>query len=657
MKFNDRKILCLTFDELVPDIMPKGTYDSLKARKQITVFGRSAYGREVLIEFETLPLKYRDAITKQYGDPYQYIAKQPLIDYVKINWDDEAERFYSKYVLPNKSKLPETHVEKYTKAATWLNAIQHFTTDKRALKQALNVSIEAFWELVGDLLRSKKVAVPYASKRLKEALKAYKKDGYACLVEAWRFGNSNSAKINDEVSEALLVQLIAHPHKHDDTIIAAKYNEWAVNNNRAAITPAAVGYWRKKTALLTTLTRDGAAVSYNKFSKRIERERPSAPMLLINSDDNILDLYFKETKENKKGKTVVSEFYRPAVYVIIDAFNDYILGYAIGEEVTIELIKAAYRNAMNHVMELTGDSYLWHQIQTDHWAIDKQKTGPLATFFSNQAHFTPAAVKVAQGKYIERSFGITWHQELKMFPNYAGYNITAQEKRNPDAIQLLKKDYPDKESAPQYVAKFIENMRQTVNPASGLPRKEEWLKAFKNSLKSQKRQITAEKRLQLFGITHTHTNRITAAGIIAEIGKKKYNFEIPNELYMEHVNKQVQVTYDPYNMDEVLISDGRGLRFVAKQFQKMPSALADYQPDDRERLNNLLDFKKEINTHIMQQLEERKKTLSRYGVDAASILQAGVTDKAVSHQAQRQIAGQVFENEEPAEVYDWRQAL
>jgi len=613
----------------------------MKARNQINVYGRAAFGKEVLIDYETLPGKYKDLVKQHYGNPYEYIAKQPLVDYVKANWDWEADKFYSKYILPTGLKLPDAYVPKYTKAATWLKAIDFFTTDKRALKQQLNVSIEAFWTLAGDLISTKDVSLPVNPRRLKDKLKDFKKNGYPCMIEAFRFGNGNSKKVKDEVSEALLIEMIAHPHKHDDTIIAMKYNEWAKANGHAAITAGTVGYRRKQTAILTTLSREGSAINYNKFSKQVGRSRPSAPLLFVNSDDNVLDLYFRDG---------ANHYWRPTAYLVVDPFNDLILGYAIGETNTIELIQEAYRNAIHYVKQLTGDTYLWHQIQTDNWAIDPKKEGTLATYFNNMATFTPATIKVAQAKYIERTFGTVWHQQLKFFNNYSGFNVSAKTKLNPDAVQIAKKDFPTKEQAPQVVAKFIEMMRQTINPKSGLSREKEWIEAFKASEKSKQKLIDTEKRLQLFGVQHPHKNKISAAGIKVEINRQRFAFDIADDLYMQNVGKTVQVTYDPYDMSQVLISDGRGLRFVTGEVYKMPSALADFKEGDRTLLNQRLEFKKQINKTVQESLEARQKVLQRNGIDAASYLQAGITVKEISHKAQKQLTGSEDE-------FNWQQAI
>lgn len=639
MKYQN-DILCLTYAEFVPHIMGKPNYDQSKNRGTITVHGRGGNGSEVLIEYESLPERYKEEVRKKYGNPYEYLAKQPILDFVKINWDIKAEQFYRDYVLPNNNKLPDAYIPKYTTAATWLNAIGHFTTDKKALKQSLNISIAAFWQIAGGMIRHHDIALPINEKKLRDKVATYRKEGYGCLVDVWRFGNANSKKVKDKVAEALLMKMLAHQHKHDDTIIAAEYNKWATKSGRDTITPQAVGYRRRQTENLLTLTREGASISYNKFSKQILRNRPTEPLMFINSDDNVIDLYF--TKEVvRKGKVIKNHYHRKVAYVVMDAFNDYILGYAIGETVTVELIQEAYRNAMRHIMELTGDAYLWHEIQSDRWAIDPKLEGPLATYFKSisNGHYIPASAHVAQSKYIERAFGINWHQQLKFFPNYAGHNITAKEKMNADAIQSAKKNYPSDVHAAEVIAEFITRIRFTTNPKSGLPRQTEWLEAFHRATTSKQRQLSEEKRLQLFGITHPYPNRITAGGIRVQISNMQYNYEVPNDLYFENVNKQVQIVYDPYDMSRVLISNGKGLRFVASETERMPSALLDYKEDTGRKLHEALEFKKQIPAIINKTMDEYAEILAREGIEANSILQAGIKTKQISHDASHVLAG------------------
>lgn len=628
-------ILCLTFDELVPAILSKPNYDQSKARDIITVHGLGGNGRKVLIEFKSMPPKYRGKVREIYGDPYVYAAKQPILN--ALVWDQEAQRFYREYLLPTGDKLPDTdtdingkaqinYVKRYTEGATWLNMLIRLTKDKAALKRELNLPIMSFWEQATELIKIKKVSLPGNAKRLKEKMKVYQAEGYASLVESHKFGNDYSKKIKDDEAEALLKAFLSHRNKFDDTIIAEKYNTWATETGRETITPGAVGYWRKKWRSMLMLEREGVAKLYTKLSKQGQRERPSAPLLLINSDDNVLDAFFR-TEDNK--------WFRPVLYVVMDAHNDYILGYAAGPNVTKELVKEAYRNAHRHVMALTGGAYMWQQIQTDHWGISGKNTTDLEHFYNSMATFTPAGLKNSQTKYVERAFGVVWHQKLKenFLQNYSGHNVTSKEKLNPD--KLLPANFPTIEEGVQMVDDFIWSLRNTKRTGCDLTRHEEWLQNFANSDKSKTRNLTTEERLSIFGKTHDYTNQITTRGVTPTINGQKLVYELSQDQIFQHIGKSVQVIYDENDLSEVLITDGKKLRFTAREYELLPSAIADYKEGDRERITALISEKKTILPRIQEWGNDWKATLERGGIDSESRLKAGVLTKEINHNDQR----------------------
>ena len=130
--------LCLEYGELVPEVMGKPTYDQAKSRGNIKVHGRGGNGSKILIEFESLPPKYKGMVRDIYGDPYVYASKQPIIN--SLLWDHKAQQYYSEYTLPNGDSLPASdtdvtgkqqinYVHRYTEAASWLNLMIRLTTD------------------------------------------------------------------------------------------------------------------------------------------------------------------------------------------------------------------------------------------------------------------------------------------------------------------------------------------------------------------------------------------------------------------------------------------------------------------------------------------------------------------------------------------------
>lgn len=606
-------------------------------RPKFKTHGVGGNGRAVFVEFESMPRNFKEDIIKYYGCPYNYVSKQPILQ--ALRHDHDAEQFYYNYTLPNGSKLPSSdysidgkkqinYVARYTEAVNWLNLLIRLTNDKSQLKRELNISMGKFWQASIELMKQKKVNLPYSYKRLKEKIKTFQTEGYESLIETHKFGNDYSRKIVGEVAEALLKELLTLRNKHADTTIALEYNKWAITQGLETITPEAVGYWRKKWKNELILEREGMGKTYNQLSKQARRARPSAPLLLVNSDDNVLDIYFKAPG---------NDWYRPVIYVVIDAFNDYILGYAIGDSVTKELIKEAYRDANRHVMQLTGEAYCWQQLQTDHWGISGKNTTELEQFYNSMAISTPAGLKNSQTKYIERSFGSTWHNVLKrLFPNnYSGHNITAKQKLNADNLKPAY--FPTVENCEEMVALFIQAMRLTTRTGTDLNRQEEWLQAFSASNKSKKKLLTEEMRLQIFGKRHDYLNTIEAKGLTPTLLGKTRIYELSQDILFEHVGKQVQVIYDEADLSRVLVTDGKGLRFIAEEYKLLPSAIADYEEGDRARIDNLLAEKSTLLPKIKQLIDNRKEVLERAKIDAESRLQAGVMAKAITHKDQKLI--------------------
>jgi hypothetical protein len=640
MQYHDGKLF-LEFEELVPAVISRAAYDFAKSKSNITTLGKGGNGRKVLIEFDSMPSKYKAVTREIYGDPYVYASKMPIIN--AVEYDHRAHRFYTDFDLPTGQKLPASdkdvagnsqinYVARYTEAAGWLNMLGRLTTDKAALKRELNVSIMQFWDEATSLIKTRQINLPANPKRLKEKLKTYSLEGYESLIESHKFGNDFSKKVKDVESESFLKSLLAARNKHDDTIIASAYNHWAAETGRESITSGTVGYWRKKWRSFLLLDREGMGKFYTTISKQGQRKRPSAPLLFINSDDNVLDAYF-QTPDNK--------YFRPVLYVVIDAFNDYILGYAVGATVTKELVKEAYRNAHRHVMSLTGGAYIWQQIQTDHWGISGKNTTELEAFYASMATFTPAGLKNSQTKYVERSFGTVWHQELKkeMRHNYSGHNIGSGEKLNPDS--LLPINFPHLDEAQEKIERFINRIRLGKRKGSELSRLDEWLEAFKASDKSKNRLLSTEQRLQIFGKTHDFSNKITAKGVTPTIQGERLVYELSQAQIFDHIGKSVQVIYDENDLSEALITDGKTLRFVARQYELLPSAIADYQPGDKERIAGLLTEKRSIMPAMKAWGDDWKNTLERGGIDAEARIQAGVLIKEISHNDQRLITQKV----------------
>jgi hypothetical protein len=141
-------------------------------------------------------------------------------------------------------------------------------------------------------------------------------------------------------------------------------------------------------------------------------------------------------------------------------------------------------------------------------------------------------------------------------------------------------------------------------------------------------------------------NTITNGGLRVTINGQQLTFDIPDELYLENVGKQVGVIYDPYNLDRVLVTDDKGLRFVAQQYQLMPAAIADYKPGDGERLHAALALKRNHVAAISQQKQDRKSLIATQRIDAESLLQAQVLVKHLKQAAEHNLLNSAPESKD-----------
>ncbi|OAV71688.1 hypothetical protein Barb6_01361 [Bacteroidales bacterium Barb6] len=173
---------------------------------------------------------------------------------------------------------------------------------------------------------------------------------------------------------------------------------------------------------------------------QVKRSGPTSPLYFRTSDGWDTELLYAEKKTNRNGHSVTTYHNRPTV-VVLDPFNHYIVGYAIGTNESTVLIRQAYRNAMEHVQKLFGGYYKPWQIQSDNY----QKKNLTPFYQSCTEYYTPAAVGNAKAKVIEPFFH-RWNDEcFRIFCNSSGYGVKSQKFLQPseDFIERNKAHFPN----------------------------------------------------------------------------------------------------------------------------------------------------------------------------------------------------------------------
>ncbi|MBT1702924.1 Mu transposase C-terminal domain-containing protein [Chryseosolibacter indicus] len=688
MKLLDN-ILYIEWHEAIDSGISKGTLDAARNRKSPSwlFIDDPEDRRSVLIGFEKLKDEYKRKIEARFGNPYEFIAKQPIRKLVK--WDDKAEEFFLAYRYDENKKLPIETVKKYTVAANWLNMLKEVNNDKKQIKKLLNLQIEQFYDKVIEIIKAKdildqldevkaklevagasevgilqnqlahlkniylkeKIDLPTSYRRLvvnqDSALKKYLRDGYASIID-WRFGNKLAAKIKDEVSEAVLLEMLAHHNQYDDVFITMQYNRWAKEHGYKAIDESTVGVWRRKREDEIIMFREGNAALKSKVLRVVKGTRPTAPLYLVESDDNVIDLYFIDAEEENHGKKYTKRY---VSIVVTDSFNDYVLGYAyavagtLDDGGTIALIHAAYLNAMYYIRSITGSWFLPHEVKTDNWGI-----ATLEPYYRSIANYVKTPVGSKNRGYIENFFGSPhWKRCLKIGANnYTGNNITAKNRGvNDEMVKAFKKERPlIGTEAEAQLENFFHRLRY-LPQSNGISKHQQWLEAWNALPDTQKRLMNDEKFLLTFGINHLPKSgelpRLTNRGLDIQIGNQRYSYDILGGTPLEHLNKKVHVYYDPYDLSRVLITDKEQVRLIGVDAQRSPRALHDHVEGSRTYLNALLAEKQNTVNQIAEKSERRKKTLALSGIDAESLLNDGVMVKQLKRDAEQKVLSQLID--------------
>jgi hypothetical protein len=612
--------------------------------------------RKVLIDFEALKDEYKKKVEARLGNPYERIAKQPIRDLIK--WDDKAEEFYLAHRYTGTDgqpkPLPVEHVKKYTIAANFLNMLKKMTEEKKTIKKLLNLTITDFYLNCMEIIEADNINLPASYERLvarpDSALKKYIANGYSSLISK-EFGNSKAAKVKDELSQSTLLELISHNYQFDDVIIAHRYNEWAKKNNYKPIDPSTVGVWRNKRRYEVVMYREGNAELKNTFLRQVKGFRPTAPLFLIESDDNHPDVNFIDLDNNTQAKY----FGRYKAILVIDSYNDYLLGYAYATELSKDLVRAAYLNAMYHIRELTGSWYLPHETKTDRWGLKE-----LMPFYKSLGKYFPTPVGSKNRGYIENLFGNHhWKNCLKLAAlqggNYTGNNITAKNRGvNMEVMNLNKKNFPILgQESEQQIELFIHNLRH-LPQSNNISKQQQWLAAFNRMPDTDKRLISDEQFLLRFGIEHQPKNadgiRITNRGITPQINGVRYNYDLA-QYNIEDIGKRVSVIYDPYDMSRVLVTDFGSFRMMATDAKLSPRALQDHGIDSRTYLNSILNERKNDVAYIAERSERRKQVLQENGISAEAILQSGVMIKEMKQAAEQKAIAQMSGAVDEDDIY------
>ena len=557
------KIIAVTVQDLTRSddgeaVMTQENYKKLVLRGRLNVLRQGkGLGSYALIEYRSLPQRFRERFEAKYGDP-EIIMKQ---EEIALPHDVAAQEFFRNHRLANGESIPEDKQEEYIINARVLNALRDSLNTQKAMRRACNNNTPIIWSNIfaqAEQLREVyNHTLPKSEARLRDKLRQYAKEGYECLVSG-KFGNGNTLKITKEAGRQIIALRRSHIPVYSTQEVFDEFNRIAEKRGWKPL--------RSKSALLAYLERPevkplwydavyGEYAAKQLFARQHKTDMPVVRDALWYGDGTKLNLYYKAYEG---GKLVMRSV---QVYEVIDAYSEMFLGYHISQT---ENFDAQYR-AFRMAIETAGHKP--YEIVTDNQG--GQKKAIAKQFFSAICRVArPTAPYNAQGKSIEAVFGRFQSQVLHKNWRFTGGNISSKEawKINREFIEANKEKLYTYEELLEAYAAARQEWNTMLHHKTGIARE----KMYRDSVNPQAVEVSEYDMVDMFWIRTERPSVFTAGGIKIQYQKKEYTFEVLAEDGMpdmewrsRNTGRQFVVRFDPLNLDRALLytETPMGLRY------------------------------------------------------------------------------------------------
>lgn len=565
---------------------------------------RSSLGFDALVEFHSLSQEWQDMLTIKFGYPPEK-ARQSF--FAKHYYTDGAAfDFYQKhrYGERNEKTLTPEQIESYTHKASVLNTCLAVKANRVGYKKALGSKSMDIWESLSkdvnafDLVKHK---LPNHKDSLRRKVIQYEKEGYACLISG-RLQNANARKVVTDEQTALLDELLAKYNNLDNEIICMMYNAVAKKMMEQGdikwkvITPGTVANRKKDRELIVFAGRNGVTNLRNTILMQNKRRKPSAPLLFWTLDGWDVELMYQKTEKNNKGHKVTTYTNRVNAVIVLDPYNYYPIGYAIGTHETPNLIQLALLNAMEHTRELFGEYYKPYQIQSDHFGGKELKI----KYEAICSHYTPAKIKNAKAKPIESWFGRFNNKYCRLANNWSGYNVSSGSKNQPNTefLDKVKHLFPDFTGVCKQIREMIDAERRDLRQA--------YLNGFDKTPKETIGYMDSLYMLDVIGVQTSRTCKLEGQGITPVLMGEERCYDSFDINFRMLFKADWKVKYTPFNLEQILVtSTDDKHKFLLQEKYIQPMALYDRTEGDAKELHKIGNFNDEMEEYI---IEERTKS-------------------------------------------------
>lgn len=613
--------ICISHAELTGRIITTANLKALMRKGQVVQIRKGGNGRTALYAVDSFPMKWLTKIYQRWPDLQERAESKEFVD--TIGPDAKALDFFQSYKLSDGRNLPEDKVLEYASNAAVMNAFRrcweaHVSKRQRTGKKA--VAAKEFWTRAAAALPRLADrwphSLPGSARRLQMKFAEYRQQGYVCFISG-KYLNGNAAKVADEEQERVLTALLSHHNNLPDTLICEGYNHFAKVKGWKSITAGSVAVWREKLGTVIRAGRLGVSNFRNNVTMQVKRSRPTTPFLMWSLDGWTVELLYQTTKTDKKGHNVTTYTNRLTMVVVLDVFNNYPIGYAIGTHESPALIKEALRDAARHSRELTGEMLRATQVQSDRYAIKTMQD----LYAVMGGKVTPAQAHNAKAKPVEAYFNYLNTHYCIRCNNWSGFGVTTNPKRQPnsEALNSMRHSFPDEAGLRVQISEMMRFERVGKHDA--------FMAGYAKLKPENRLPLSRETYLLNFGAETGYKNVLEGCGLRPTILGVKRDYDCFDLTFRDHAAERWTVKYDPDDLTQVLAVNESGTRrYMLEEKYVQPMALADRTEADSRELERVRNYNRQLEAHTAERLTQAYST-TRQLIAGTPALRGSIEDR------------------------------
>lgn len=586
MIFKDN-ILYLHFADIVPDPISINAYKSAKRRDNLVIHGRGGNGREVLIEYETLPARWKDLITSKYECPYRYAAAQIIKPHLTCPSKD-IETITS-FVTSKGEHLPLEVQAQYQTACAYLALMERTSTAAKIRKIGFP-SKGKFTEAIQYLIDKDGIDLPANYSNLKKKLRQYCEQGATAVISG-KWGNSNTEKITEEMERWMILEMCRT--RLSPEIIHQRYLKIADSLGEAFRKDISADAFKHRLSQphikqLIDIKRYGKTAVRSKTGQTFKIVPPVYSDDYWQGDGTAIDLAFR----NDDGKLGMA-----TVYIVVDVLSEVMLGWSIRQGLNkenFEMQMAAYR----HAVRTSGSKP--YQLKYDNQG--GHKMGEAKRFYDTLAdvHF-PSRARRSSARRVEGIFGRIQTTILAEYPFWTGYgrHTHSDLRHGHDRLKMQRNlhNLPSFEELTQLWEVIAIDWNSAKHPSAKRPRNEVYQERKDpnatpveyTDMVDMFFQVSDPIKYQANGITLTRNNEAHTYAVYTGDGLIDYDFRIANFKKRFHIKYDPEFEYPSVELLEPMANGDMRPVATAQPIREVHDVVKYLEPGERKYIDAELD--------------------------------------------------------------------